>query len=175
MNRIEFNYHLKKLNNSNDSLEAIYNFYYSRIISFITHKYDGGAIIAHDVAQEFFHYVIRMQNKPYVTYPTAWIYKCCDHIALKLLKVERKFSEIDESFVADTPNLEESMYGELDVYISQLDELTQKIIKMLYIDNYSALEISEILNVKYGTVRQKHARAIKKIKNLYIDVTKSKI
>ena len=77
--------------------------------------------------------------------------------------------------MADTPNLEESMYGELDVYISQLDELTQKIIKMLYIDNYSALEISEILNVKYGTVRQKHARAIKKIKNLYIDVTKSKI
>ena len=100
MNQFEFNYHLKKINTKNDSLETIYNFYYGRIIMFIRRKYEGGINIEQDVAQEFFNYLLNLNNLPYVKNPTAWVYTCCDHIALRLLKVERRYCDINENYIA---------------------------------------------------------------------------
>lgn len=174
MNCIEFNYHLKKANNSYTSLKVIYNYYYGRIILFITQKYNGGDYIAKDVAQEFFLYILNLKKIPYINNPTAWVYKCCDHIASKILKTERTYDEIDENFIASDLYIEDTLYGDLDVYVKQLDEITQKIIKMIYVDGYKAREVSKFLDIKYGTIRQKHARGIKKIKSLQKSVTKLK-
>lgn len=173
MNHIEFNYHLKKLHTNNDSLEVIFDFYYSRIIIYISDKYEGGDKIAQDVCQEFFQYLIKMDYKDYINHPTLWVFKCCDHIALKLLKTERKYCKINNNYETEDLVIEDTLYGDLDIYIKQLDETTQLIIKMIYVYGYRAKEISKLLGIKYATVRQKHSRAIKKIKNLYKTVTKS--
>ena len=100
-------------------------------------------------------------------YPTAWVYKCCDNIALKILKSQDVFVELNENIVADTcpTPIDTSLYGEFEAIIRDLDETTQKIIRLIYIDDYSYKEIAKILGIKYGTVRQKHSRAIIKLKN----------
>ena len=173
MNHIAFNYLLKKLNTNNDSLEELFNFYYSRIIIYISDKYEDGDKIAQDVSQEFFKYLVKTGYTQYIKYPTQWVYKCCDHIALKLLKTERKYCRINNNYSTREVTIDDDLYGDLDIYIRQLDETTQQIIKMIYGFGYSAKEISNILGIKYGTIRQKHSRAIKKIKNLHNTVTKS--
>ena len=163
----EFNRHLNRITTDEKSLEYIYDYYYGRIVLHIKSSFSQGESFASDVAQEFFLYLINGKPKPYVTYPTSWVYKCCDNIALKILKSQNVFVELNENIVADTcpTPIDTSLYGEFEAIIGDLDDTTQKIIKLLYIDDYSYKEIAKILGIRYGTVRQKHSRAIKKLKN----------
>ncbi len=57
---------------------------------FIRRKYEGGINIEQDVAQEFFKYLLNLEKIPYIKNPTAWVYTCCDHIALRLLNVKNR-------------------------------------------------------------------------------------
>lgn len=163
----EFNRHLNRITTDEKSLEHIYDYYYGRIVVHIKSNFSQGDSFATDVAQEFFLYLINGKPKPHVDYPTAWVYKCCDNIALKILKSQDVFVELNENIVADTcpTPIDTNLYGEFEAIIRDLDETTQKIIRLIYIDDYSYKEIAKILGIKYGTVRQKHSRAIKKLKN----------
>lgn len=163
----EFNRHLNRITTDEKSLERIYDYYYGRIILHIESNFSRGENFASDVAQEFFLYLVNGKPKPHVDFPTAWVYKCCNNIALKILKSQDVFAELNENALVETSvPLETSVYGEFETLIKDLDETTQKIIKLLYIDDYSLKEIAKILGLRYGTVRQKHSRAIKKLKNL---------
>ncbi len=63
------------------------------------------------------------------------------------------------------------MFGDLYFVIKKLDVTEQKITEMYYWEGYKLKEIAEILGLKYSSVKQKHKRLIKKIKNSLLDVT----
>ncbi len=162
MNSLEFNKCLKKLELH---FEKVYRYYYPRIVIFISKKYNGGKNIAHDVAQEFFMYLMKKEAQiSYIRNPTSWVYKCCDNIALKMLKVDRSFVALQEEIVATNIDKPSHDFSEYEDMIYKLNSDEQEILNLIYLYGYNYKEIAVKLNIRYGTVRQKHSRAIKKIK-----------
>ena len=164
----EFNIHLKKLKTSGESIEELYKYYYKRIVLHIGCKFSED--IAEDVAQEFFNNLVNAKNEyEYVEFPTAWVYKCSENIAKRKLQKENIYAELTEEIACEEVADEDmkygdELYGDLTLAIKSLDKLTQEIIKMVYVQGYSKVEVAEILNIKESTIRQKHRRGIKKIK-----------
>lgn len=164
----EFNKHLRNINKNDKSLEAIYNYYYGRIIMFINKNYKDGNNISTDVAQEFFIYIVkeRKENK-FITNPSAWIYTTCGHIALRMLKIERQYFEIDKDLASEDTKNNNDVFGYLEDFIKMLDSDSQKILRLMYVDGIKDMkEVAKMLNIKYDSVRQKHCRALKKLKKL---------
>lgn len=173
MDAFEFNHHLKHLKTNVHSVEKLYDFYYSRIIQYLSKKY--GCELAKDVAQEFFINLFNISEKQgYVSYPTSWVYTCCDNIAKRKVCYESRCVPTADMRVKDDFLSEEQLYGDLYAVIKLLDDDSQRIIKLFYWEGYSLKEISQILDIKPATIRKKHIRAIKKMKKLINDVTKFK-
>ena len=171
MNEIEFNFLLKTLHSNSHSVEVLYNYYYSRIIIHIRKKY--GSVLAEDVAQEFFNDLLDEKTFPKITHSTAWVYTRCENIAKRKIGSESKYlytSELTEAAEEDTLYKEE-MYGDLYYAIKQLNSDEQVIVEMYYWEGYKLKEIAKVLDMKYSTIKQKHKRIIKKLKNFYPDVT----
>lgn len=171
MNEIEFNFLLKTLHSNSHSIEVLYNYYYSRIILHIKKKY--GRVLAEDVAQEFFNGLLDEKTFPKVAHSTAWVYSRCENIAKRKVGNESKYlytGEIAETAEEDTLYKEE-MYGDLYYAIKQLSDVEQVIVEMYYWEGYKLKEIAKALDMQYATVKQKHKRIIKKLKNSYHDVT----
>jgi len=174
MNSIEFNTLLQNIKNVK-CLEKLYNYYFGRIVIHVSQKYKNGEKFAQDVAQEVFFYLINLEKKPFIKNPNAWVYSCCDHIAIKKIKKDEGMVALtEETVIAQPIILEEELYGSFYDVISQFDETTQQIIKLVYVYGYSKEETAKELHIKSSTVRQKHSRAIKKLKKMSIDVTKIK-
>lgn len=171
MDSKEFNKLLKKINKSDNALEKIYKFYFSRVVRYLSVKYNK--MLAEDAVQDFFIKLYDLaQRLEYIEHPTAWIYRCCENIAKNKLRQDKKYAYIkvlDERIFEQCYELE--IYGELYDAIKKLDISSQKVIKMHYSEGYSYLEMAHILNENYNTIRQKHRRALKKLKNLLNEVT----
>lgn len=171
MDSKEFNKLLKKINKNSRAFEKIYKFYFSRVVRYLSIKYNQA--LAEDAVQEFF---IKLQEHAqhckYIECPTAWVYKCCENIAKNKLRQDKRYTyieKLDEMIFEQRYEVE--LYGELYEAIKKLDISSQKIIKMHYSEGYSYLEMAHIFNANYNTIRQKHSRALKKLKNFLKDVT----
>lgn len=171
MNSIEFNYHLRNLKKNDVSIEKLYDFYYCRIIQYISRAY--GFELAKDVAQDFFIHLIDIAEKQsFVKNPTSWVYTCCNNLAKRKILKETRYTAIGD----DTPGKEiiseEELYGDLYFAIKQLDQISQNIIKLVYWEGYNQNEVAHILDIKPATIRKKHSRAMNKLKKIVDDVTK---
>lgn len=171
MNAKYFNNLIKKIHNESNAIELIYNYYFSRVVRYLSIKYNK--FLAEDAVQEFFIKLKEFAKQgEYIEFPTAWIYKCCENIAKNKIKQEYKYTyvkEVDE--LAFEQIYEEELYGELYHAIKSLDISVQRIIKMHYWEGYSFIEIAHETNENYNTIRQKHRRALKTLKKLVKDVT----
>lgn len=172
MDSKEFNKLLKKISKSDRAFEKLYNFYFSRVVRYLSIKYNQ--MLAEDAVQEFFMKLNELaQRFEYIEQPTAWVYRCCENIAKNKLRQDKKYAYIevlDERIFEQCYEVE--LYGELYDAIKKLDLSSQVVIKMHYSEGYSYLEMADILNENYNTIRQKHSRALKKLKNFLKDVTK---
>ncbi len=167
MDVVEFNLMLKGLANDNKAFEALYDFYFTRIIIHIRRKFPDAS--ADDVAQEFFLQLIKTTKFRYVKSPTAWVFACCDNIAKRMLMggipsvplfAPENYS-LSENFM-EIEMLDDEMKHVFDMLG---DECTKKIFYLYYWEGYNLREIAKILSLKPNTVKQRHARAINKLKN----------
>lgn len=74
-----------------------------------------------------------------------------------------------EETIADEKDIKEFLqinfeYKEIKRIISSLDQISQDIIHLKFIEEYSNKEISKLLHISYDNVRQKISRIINKIK-----------
>jgi RNA polymerase sigma-70 factor (ECF subfamily) len=74
-----------------------------------------------------------------------------------------------EDTIADEKDIKKFLqidfeYKEIKKIISNLDQVSQEIIHLKFIEEYSNKEISKILNISYDNVRQRISRVINKIK-----------
>ena len=171
MNEVEFNLLLKTIHTNSHSIEILYDYYYSRIIFHIGKKY--GRALAEDVAQEFFNGLLDKDSFPAVAHTSAWVYSRCENIAKRKIETDSRCVYTDKAIEIIDENilLKEEMYGDLYQAIKQLSDVEQNIVEMYYWEGYKLKEIAKDLNLKYATVKQKHKRIIKKLKNFYPDVT----
>lgn len=161
----EFNQLLNAIRYDTRAVEKLYSFYYKRIVFFLSKTY--GLQLAEDVAQEFFISLFdKSQNQEYIKSPTAWVYTCCQNIAKRKISFDSRYASLTENKDnATQPVIGEEQYGDLYGIIKQLDDISQKIIAMYYWQGYNLLEIADILDIKPATVRKKHTRVLKKLKN----------
>lgn len=165
MEATEFNRLLKRMHSDVHSLEKLYNYYYPRIIGYLSPKY--GKELAEDSAQEFFLHLIDIAaNQAYIKMPTSWMYACAENAAKRRIQYESRYTNLPDDIPDKKIISKEEEFGDLYGAIKNLDEISQKIIKLYYWDGYNQYEIAELLKLKPATVRKKHSRAVKKIKKL---------
>jgi RNA polymerase sigma-70 factor (ECF subfamily) len=161
----EFNRLLHSLRTDGRAIEVLYNFYYGRIVQHLSYYY--GKELSEDAAQNFFTHLFDIaENLGYINSPTAWVYKCCENIAKRKLTYESRYAPLYGEAANRAALSDEELYGDLYSEIIKLDEVSQKIVKMIYWDGYSQREIADILKLNAATIRKKHSRAIKKLKIL---------
>lgn len=151
--------------------DVLYDYFYRKIVFHL--KYVYGESIAQEVAQEFFMQLINKEknNMPYIEYPTSWVYKCCENLAKRKIVKDFSTSVLSSGILLKyEQQYEIEIYGDLYNNIKKLDEDSQKIIRMYYWEGYNFKEISNIMKIKSGTIRQKHNRALKKIGKNLIDM-----
>lgn len=167
MDQATFNKLLKKAGHDTCAFETLFCHYYKRIVLHLFRVF--GRTVAEDAAQEFFVNIIRKEPQGKITNPTAWVYACAENIAKRMIGKESNNVCLDviENTVIST-NLEllsqEELFGDLYQVIKKLTDEEQRIIYLLYWEGYNLKEVSEIIGISHSSARQKHSRAIKKMK-----------
>lgn len=162
MEAAEFNRLLKRIKNDGTAIEKLYRAYYSAIINKLSFTY--GREIAEESAQEFFLKLFEIADtQQRVNSPTSWVYTCCENIAKRKIYNESRFGRLEESAERSAPS-EQELYGDLYGELQKLDEESRFIIEKVYWEGYSQKEVAEMTGLKHSTVRQKHARAVKRLK-----------
>lgn len=162
----EFNRLLKTIKKDERSIEILYNYFYPRIVVRLSPRY--GKEIAENAAQEFFIRLVQIaENQEYIEYPVGWVFKCAENIAKQRIQKEEPFFYLDEKLAFSYLKDSDEVYGDLYEAINKLDSDSQKILKMFYWEGYNQNEIAATLSLSAANVRQKHSRAIKKLKKFF--------
>ncbi len=163
MNSIRFNILLKAINEGNDSaLKEVYGYYLPKIIMHVKTKFP--TVSPDDVAQDFFFWLTSAKSLPYVRYPTSWVYAVCDNYAKKYLFKEVLVDQLE--ITGDVDYYENEIVSGVahEMLYSLDDDISRKVMYLYYWKGYNLREISDLLHENKSTIKQKHARAIKKLR-----------
>ncbi len=158
----KFNILLKLVRYDENAFEELYQYYARRIVFHLSATY--GRELAEDISHEFFMKLITGQIEyKYIDKPTSWIYTCCENMAKTRIRLDSKYG-----ILYDNLEYKEKLYESIEVknILDTLDELSKNIIFLYYWEGYNLEEISEIVQIKYATVRKRHSRAIAKLRKI---------
>ena len=156
----KFNRLLRSIAKDVNAFNELYQFYGRRIVARLSSVY--GQELAKDVSHDFFLKLItENKNYGYIERPTSWVYTCCENLAKTKIRLDSKYALLNEETACKDIELEDL---EIKTVLDNFDDVTRRIIELLYWDGYNLEEISEILHMKYATVRKKHSRAKAKLK-----------
>lgn len=157
MEKRRFNRLLKKIKRDEKAFDAIYDFYYKRIVYHLSRNY--GKELAEDIAHEFFLKLIK-NNKEYnkIEKPTSWVYRCCENLAKTAIKKKSYNMPIEDNAVKSNFDFANIRNAEIRETISALDEISKKIVYLHYWEGYAFSEVAEIVGLSYDAVRQRHKR-----------------
>lgn len=155
----EFNKLLASYRSDASSVEKLYNYYFPRIVSRLQEFYD--VAVAEDSVNEFFIRLFGSVPGVYITRPSIWIYSETEKIAAE--KGEKHIPERPSELgrILSTYSID-TLYKSLE----QIDDDSYKILELSYLDGYKQQKIAELMDISYDAVRQKHSRAVRKLKKL---------
>lgn len=163
-----FNKYLRRMKTDEKAFRKIYKYYLPKIKYRVISKY-GNSVDFEDVAHDVFTRLFRYDNYPFVENPTSWIYKICDNTVMDDLRKYRNETPLNDGMlsVQSSENLSEAE-GDANFFgvLRNLDGESAEIVKLVFWDGYNLKEISAILGINYGTVRQKYSRALKKLRGI---------
>lgn len=159
-----FNRLLKSLRDKEVCFRLFYEFYYPKIVFYVTENYHDENL-AQDAAQEFFQMLLTKANLPkYVKFPTLWVMRNCDGIARELLSQNTD----GESVSLEKANGSSVAMRQLDpaladtwALLENLDETSERIVVMRVCEGYDFKEIADLLGLSYDAVRQRYSRGIR--------------
>lgn len=164
MKKQRFNYLLRQISKSEKAFDELYDYYYLRIMYRYSPSF--GKTFVEDCIQDFF--VKIMENgaaSEYIENPTVWVFTCCENIIKTKLSKLRKEVPLDNDVEDKMQQIVVDNMEILNGALKILDDISARIIIYHYYYGYSFKELAQLLGVNYATVRKKHERAIKKIKN----------
>lgn len=163
MNAKEFNKHLKSADSNRLAFVKLYEEFYSKIVLHIALKFNHS--IAQDIAHDFFCKIVegKFKETNTIEYPTAWIYKICDNLAINTYKKDAKYVSLaDFEFADHAQNIDNLL--DVTSLFENLDMFERKVIYLHFFEGYSLKEIAASLNIKYDNFRKKYGSILKKIR-----------
>ncbi len=163
MDSKRFNRLLKTLKKRSRSFDVLYEYYLHRIVYHIT-RYVGSDRVAEDVAHEFFTQLLASDKTYEVEYPTTWVYRLCERIAVRMLKREDKEFDLPDTTETDCFAhivLESEVRDALN---ERLDPQAREIVYLRYWEGYTLKEIADMMKLEYENAKKICQRAMKTLK-----------
>lgn len=163
MDSKRFNILLKTLKKRSRSFDVLYEYYLHRIVYHIT-RYVGSDRVAEDVAHEFFTQLLASDKTYEVEYPTTWVYRVCERIAVRMLKREDKEFDLPDTTETDCFAhivLESEVRDALN---ERLDPQAREIVYLRYWEGYTLKEIADMMKLEYENAKKICQRAMKTLK-----------
>lgn len=163
MDSKRFNRMLKTLKKRSRSFDVLYEYYLHRIVYHIT-RYVGSDRVAEDVAHEFFTQLLASDKTYEVEYPTTWVYRVCERIAVRMLKREDKEFDLPDTTETDCFAhivLESEVRDALN---ERLDPQAREIVYLRYWEGYTLKEIADMMKLEYENAKKICQRAMKTLK-----------
>lgn len=163
MDSKRFNRLLKTLKKRSRSFDVLYEYYLHRIVYHIT-RYAGSDRVAEDVAHEFFTQLLASDKTYEVEYPTTWVYRVCERIAVRMLKREDKEFDLPDTTETDCFAhivLESEVRDALN---ERLDPQAHEIVYLRYWEGYTLKEIADMMKLEYENAKKICQRAMNTLK-----------
>lgn len=165
MNADEFNQLIGNITYDKCAAETLYKYYYDRALNYLSVKYDFK--LSEDSVQDFFLMIlIKADELNPVVHPTSWVYRCCENIAKNYVRKEKWLTVFNENLSTAKFHQNEDTTEILNG-INSLDNCTRRLFLMHYFEGYSLMEIADLLNINYNTVKQLHRRGKIKLEKFF--------
>ena len=154
-----------------NALEALYNAMYREIYGYLLSML-GNTHAAEDLAQDTFIRVYKYAPK---FIPSgcgkSWVYKIAGRLALTYFRNNGKYDmEIPEYVPTDVDSEEQVVDSQVVAEaMRKISDEERQIISLHALSGLTLSEIADILNKPLGTIKWKHAQAIKKLRNILRD------
>lgn len=175
----EFNDLLRKFKSDSYASRKLFTYLYPKIRLHIAKNFRN--INAEDVAQDFFVKLLKMdlRNMQYIRFPASWVYKITDNLAKSQLAKAYEKNEVacaDIDIESSDNEYDKLMRrDEVKEFMDKLDVIDREIFYDVYWEGYNLREVSDLLQVKYSFVKQRHSRVLKKLKNFLIFCNQNEI
>ncbi|APZ44831.1 hypothetical protein BW723_00350 [Polaribacter reichenbachii] len=149
------------------AFRKIYNFHYQMMYNFGLRYIDSNEVTdcVHDTFLNIIHYKDSISE---ITNVKAYLFKSLRNQIYKVKKSKKiEFDLIDGTVAYQEDDTDkEKVLNELKLLIEKLSPREKELIYLKYFQGFNNFEISELLDVKYQTVRNILAGAIKKLRKL---------
>ena len=154
------------------ALEALYNAMYGEIFAYLRSMLGGDVQSAEDLAQDTFIRAYRYAPKfAAMGQGRAWVYRIAGRLALThLSKNSHPTQELSE-FLPDRADVEETAVNSQAIAEAMrcLSPEERQAVSMHAVSGLTLREIADVLGQPIGTVKWRHAEAIKKLRSMLDD------
>ena len=163
MDAQKFNRLIKKIKYDPKAIESIYDEFNLKLKIHIRKRF-GKLTSSEDFMQDIFLKLLEMETPKYIKYPTAWLFKLADNYIIDRLRGAHQDEQFIES-ISGKFDIEQTVVDdEVKEAMSNLDELTQKVLYLHFWEGYSLKELAAELAMSYGSLRTRVSRAYKTLK-----------
>lgn len=159
-----------------EKFAAIYDKYIDQIYRYVYRRVNVQAIAEDLVSQTFYDALSHLKSYQFKGYPfSAWLYKIAHNNVLKWYRSNSRAQKVDleeiselkdESLdLVDEINLKEERQS-VTVALDKLDYEERELIRLKYFEEFSNIDIGQIMGITANNVGVKLYRALKKLKEL---------
>lgn len=151
------------------ALESLYSAMYGEIFAYLRSMLGGDSHSAEDLAQDTFIRVYKYAPKfAAMGQGRAWVYRIAGRLALTHLGKASSGSPLTESDLQDLADVEDNAVNSKAVAdaMAALSPEERQVVSLHAVSGLTLREISDILSQPLGTVKWRHAEAIKKLRSL---------
>ena len=151
-------------------MTTIYREYRDKVMGYIYARLRSVAN-AEDLCQDVFEKIFMKLESfdPEKASISTWIYSITRNCVIDYYRRSHPAAEINENLAeegeVDDGLLNDEMLGELAAALTKLPQELREIVVLHYYDNLPLTEIGKRLNLSYGAIKLRHAKALLLIKN----------
>ena len=151
--------------------EELYREYHDKVMGYVFNRI-GNKEEAEDITGEVFLKACRAFDgfDPEKASVSTWLYTIMRNTLTDHFRKGPQSEELSED-IASSDNIEEycidrEEFGRLATALKALDREQQDIIVLRYYDEYSLVEIANMLHISYGMIKVKHKNALNALRKL---------
>lgn len=149
------------------AFQTIYSFHYQMLYNFGKRFLNEAEV--EDCIHDTFLNILKYKNSAAeVSNVKAYLFKCLRNQIYKVKKENQLEFDLNEGtiFHEDDDQDKEVILNQLKEIINKLSPREREIVYLKYFQNFNNIEISELLDINYQTVRNILGNAIKKLRKL---------
>lgn len=155
------------VNGNQEAFKIIYNYYYQMLYNF-GKRFLSASEIEDCIHDTFLNILKYKESSLEVKNVKAYLFKCFRNQVFKVKKNTQLEFDLNEGTIPyeEDNKDKELILKQLKKIIKELSPREREIVYLKYFQNFNNIEISELLDINYQTVRNILANAIKKLRVL---------